>query len=41
MENLNRSLLMIRSEGRAKNRSVEVLIQPLVLEDGTLNEQPE
>ena len=28
-------------EGRAKNRRVEVLIQPLVLEDGTLNEQPE
>lgn len=28
-------------EGRAKNRRVEVLIQPLVLKDGTANEQPE
>ena len=26
---------------RAKNRRVEVLIQPRVLEDGTLNDQPE
>ncbi len=28
-------------EGRAKNRRVEVLIQPRVLEDGTLNEAPQ
>jgi len=27
-------------EGRAKNRRVEVLIQPLVLKDGTANEAP-
>ncbi|MEK4487159.1 flagellar motor protein MotB [Psychrobacillus sp. FSL H8-0484] len=28
-------------EGRAKNRRVEVLIQPRVLEDGTLNDAPQ
>ncbi|KQL32459.1 MULTISPECIES: flagellar motor protein MotB [Bacillaceae] len=28
------------AEGRAKNRRVEVLIQPRVLEDGTLNDEP-
>lgn len=28
-------------EGRAKNRRVEVLIQPRVLEDGTLNKSPQ
>ncbi len=28
-------------EGRAKNRRVEVLIQPRVLEDGSLNDQPQ
>ena len=28
-------------EGRAKNRRVEVLIQPRVLEDGTLNDTPQ
>lgn len=29
------------AEGRAKNRRVEVLIQPRVLEDGTLNDEPQ
>ena len=29
------------AEGRAKNRRVEVLIQPRVLEDGTLNDSPQ